>query len=128
MNKLNQANRPVLSAKNRMHKIYFFALKISYKTLHKPTNYGNLESNITLYIVIINLMKGDHIMPLGRIADILMYAPFVSVYGVPKEIHEKLTIQAFLVRTVVISPQIFDKSPKTSRSSFLCNFREYDRR
>ena len=119
MNKLNQANRPVLSAKNRMHKIYFFALKISYKTLHKPTNYGNLESNITLYIVIINLMKGDHIMPLGRIADILMYAPFVSVYGVPKEIHEKLTIQAFFGENgCYISPDFDNKAQKLLDQTF----------
>lgn len=52
-------------------------------------------------------------MPLGKIADILMYAPFVSVYGVPDAIHNKLTNDAFLGENgCYISPN-FDKKRDT---------------
>ena len=58
-------------------------------------------------------------MPLGRIADILMYAPFVSVYGVPKEIHEKLTIQAFFGENgCYISPDFDKKAQKLLDQAF----------
>lgn len=62
-------------------------------------------------------------MPLGRIADILMYAPFVSVYGVPKEIHDKLTTSAFFGKDgCYISPNFDEKVQNlTSQASYATN-------
>ncbi len=48
-------------------------------------------------------------MPLGKVADILMYAPFVSVYGVPDEIHKKLTKDAFFGENGCYVNPDFDK-------------------
>lgn len=40
-------------------------------------------------------IEGGCTMPLGEIADILMYAPFVSVYAVPEEVHKRLRTDEF---------------------------------
>ena len=51
-------------------------------------------------------------MPLGKIADILMYAPFVSVYGVPNKVHEKLKNEAFFGENGCYIQPDFDNKAK----------------
>lgn len=51
--------------------------------------------------------------PLGKTADILMYAPFVGVYGVPDEISDKLTADEFFGKNgCYVNPNFEEKKDK----------------
>lgn len=52
-------------------------------------------------------------MPLGNYAEMLMYTPFLSIYGVPDNIHEKLTYDAFFGENGCYIKADFDKKIQT---------------